>query len=845
MTEEQEQAKLDAALNAGVPLGGVGAGCIEMGRDGRFRNITINNNRTVDSRIPVSRGGLVAVRAARRGRVAARILQADSDIPLEEAGIRAPFTPVEQLSWRGLYPRADYRLDDPHFPVAVTWFALSPVIPYDLDFSCLPALFLSLEVNNPGDTIVDVATVLNWENLCGCTRSHWPLDRGIVQYVSADVTRERSRGSERAGNNVPLRLAAGGLRFGLFREYPTNAHGNYCLAARAEPDLTISVKSWDETKTDQVAEFWYQFHDEGKLDNHLAGSTEAHSVSVCCSFSLLPGTSRTVLYVFAWYCPQFMVGGYDQSNRYAITYESAEAVVHHSLKHHRYCLQAVDNWHRRFLSSSLPPWFSRMLINNSYVFSTNTLLTRDGKFAMFETPETPWAGGLDRRFHSSLGTLLFFPQLALNELGLFAEAEPAGEPGRLYRHLGRLCVHEPCFGEAKGELMDLNAKFILMVYRDYHLTGRLADLRKLFPRLGRVLRYILGRDHNRDGLPEGRGFSTTYDHWKFYGVDSYSATIWLAAIRAFAELARELNLEQETVWAEELLSRAQASVERRLWNATGGYYYFHDNAESEPQPDEPVQHGCASGQLAGQWYADFLGLGCLFPPDHIRRALEAIFASHERGKSITSWPALHVTHYACLEICHGDPDRGFHSVQKTFQTIHVKHGRTFNQPLCWNLNTDSPDGWGTDRHMSSPSVWHVLYAIEGFLLNVPQQQLWLRPHLPKGVHFLSAPLFSPVTFGWLTFRETDEKGVYRQNVHVSFDSPVQIQTVILRVPGPVEEVAIKSEGPEGFGILAHNFGYHGHERLLELQLKQPVALTTPLLISIEQTAGKKVSLPRH
>lgn len=837
--EERWQARIAAAMNAGVPLGGVGAGSVEMGRDGRFRNITINNNRTVDLRIPVARGSFLAVRTAVRGRVAVRFLQADSDIPFESAGIAPVFTPVEQMAWRGTYPRADYRFQDPQSPVEIRWTAFSPVIPYDLDAAILPVILFYVDVQNRTEYVSETALVFNWENLCGCTRLQQPTERGEIRILTAPPPEPPPDKQEKTNTPPPIV----GMEFGMFESWSDNAHGNYCLLTPFENDVHVSVLSWNETDQEAVRNFWEQFHDNGALNNTIDSNPSAHSTALCCSFALPGGMTRRIVFALSWFCPRFVIGGYDQGNRYAAFFRGAREVAERALKYHTYFFRALERWHGCFQASSLPRWLTRMLINNNYVFSTNTLYTREGKFAMFETPEDPRTGALDRRFHSSIATLLFFPKLAFSELEQFALAAPPNAPGRLYRYLGRLSVHQPELCDEGGELLDLNAKFILMVYRDYHMTGRLADMRKLYPRLKQVMQYILDKDSNGDALPEVKGFRTTYDNWKFYGLDSYSGTIWLAAIRAYAELTRNLGMNQEAEWCEQLLQKAVVNFERRLWNEKGGYYYFHDNAVGETSPDEPAPHGCVSGQLAGQWYADFLGLGVLLPINHIERALNAIFLCHEQGKSIASWPAFHITHYACLEITRGMPERGLHSVEKTYNTLHVRHGRTFNQPLWWDLVNDTSRGWGNDRHMSAPSVWHVLFALQGFVLNVPDQELWLRPHLPTGVHSLDTPLFTPISFGWFRFVERDEQGVYRQHINVSFDSPITINTLVLRVPREVMGVQIQTRGPEGCNRFTHRFGNDGREKLLEIQFESPLNIQEPLQVLLTQTQGAPVRFP--
>src|SRR5690242_2093706 len=88
---------------AGVPLGGIGAGCIEVGEDACFRNITINNNRTAASRIPLAPGAFVAVRAATRTATATRILQANTSVAFEQARIAPPYAGADEIAWYGLY----------------------------------------------------------------------------------------------------------------------------------------------------------------------------------------------------------------------------------------------------------------------------------------------------------------------------------------------------------------------------------------------------------------------------------------------------------------------------------------------------------------------------------------------------------------------------------------------------------------------------------------------------------------------------------------------------------------------------------------------------------------------
>ncbi|MCP4644984.1 MAG: hypothetical protein GY851_31370 [bacterium] len=865
----------DPAL-AGVPLGGIGTGCIELGRDGRFRNITINNNRSAAARIPVSEGALLAVRAARRGRVHTRMLQAGSGLPFEKAGIVPTYTPPEQLNWRGLYPCSHYKLDDQQFPLDVTWSGMTPIIPYDTDASSLPLVFMTVYVKNTTDATLDVATVLNWENLCGCTRGDFPSKRGPIrpvlvmedlQYALKDNDKEDTDDSD---SNGPPRFA--GFEFGFRGEHRSNAEGNYCLLAKQQRDVDVSLMSWDERNPRELEAFWQAFHDEGRLMNKLSRAPESHSGSVCCSFPLEAKKGRSLVYIVSWHCPRFVVDGTDLGNGYANDYPNALEVANRALAHYRYYFNSVEDWQNRIMSSSLPRWFNRSLINCNYVLSTNTLLTQDRQFTLMETPEDPLTGAMDRRFHSSLGPLLLFPEYETRELAHMGTAVNPEQKGRIYRYHGRECPNNPSNGEnehgdPQAELLDINPKFVLMAYRNFQMTGKLFMLEQAFPRLKEAMAHMRDRDEDNDGLPEHGGTVCTYGDWPLEGVDSYTSGLWLVALRAYVKLAKRLGHDDEAKLYEKILVKARKRFDALLWDEDHGYYRFYrDPADTnEAHEQEYMGDACHCSQLAGQWYADFLSLGRILPEDRVRKALGALCKIGEKRYGVakavmpdgglcpgphpdsgapdtgTSWPSFYTAEYCSLLMTHGYTDRALYVLQKTFKNIFARRGRTFNQPLGWDLETNDARGWGSDRHMGSTSIWHVYYALQGFYLSLPERQIWVRPNLPYGVHFLSAPLFTSVCLGWLKFREevTDR---YEQRVDLTFDSPIQLKRVVLRVPDGVEDVHVSCESAEGTEETEHYFGDDGPDRLVEIAPTDGITVKGTLTIVLKQTKGRRVQL---
>src|SRR6185436_16787590 len=157
-------------------------------------------------------------------------------------------------------------------------------------------------------------------------------------------------------------------------------------------------------------------------------------------------------------------------------------------------------------------------------------------------------------------------------------------------------------------------------------------------------------DRDRDGVMEGEQHNT-YDI-EFYGPNTMMGTLYLAALRAAAAMARALGEEERAQECERLSEEGQRRLDEQLWN---GEFYRQDVlppaglAEGLGEGTQSVQAsgelryqygpGCLSDQLLGQWFAHVVGLGHLLPADHVRTAARSIFRYNFR-------PSL-VDHESC------------------------------------------------------------------------------------------------------------------------------------------------------------------------------------------------------
>jgi hypothetical protein len=285
------------------------------------------------------------------------------------------------------------------------------------------------------------------------------------------------------------------------------------------------------------------------------------------------------------------------------------------------------------------------------------------------------------------------------------------------------------------------------------------------------------------------------------------------------------------------------------------------NGESEEL--KPFGAACHSSQLAGAWYADFLSLGRMIPHEHMHKALASICKLNETKAGVANartpdgaaclnppevggdagmgvaWIAYDTVVHASSLLRDGYADRALYAIQKIYKNVHGRHSLAFNQPFQWDIEENEPTGWGMDRHMGSLSVWHLLYALQGFHLNMAENTLWLRPSLPTGVHNLSTPLFTPLTFGWMKYAEDVNKR-YGQRVQVKFDSPIMLKRIVLSVPSAVTDVHVQCVSDEGPVDTDHFLAQDGKDRLVEIVPKHPLTISVGLGITMLQTAGQRV-----
>jgi non-lysosomal glucosylceramidase len=740
-------------LNSGVPLGGIGAGKVEIFPDGTLANFTHQNNwgnpigptsglNHIDARVG-HHFAVWASRCAEGAKPIARLLQT-TDI----AGLPR----VERIEYAGEYPFAKLNYIDPALPVQVQLEAFSPIVPGNSKTSAMPvAIFVFTLTNSDATSAVDTAIMTTARN----TVSAWNVGRYNQAVSQGDVR---------------------GVLFFADSPLPTDiAHGTVCLATPAWAGEVSYHNAWNLKTLDPFnlslqnvsLAPWDSFSVTGSLSAKEWGSLPVSPIvqgegselggAIAVRAVLKPGEAKSIPFVLAWHMPHSHFG-----HVYENDYADAVQVAQASLGELDSLYEGAGRWgaslaqaradttdsladgvkvsvasHANEYSGvshaneyggacrGLPSWLEDAMLNNLYVLSSGSWWDREGRFALFEASRTcQLMNTVDVLYYASVPVSWCYPKLQESSITLVANAQR--NDGYVPHDLGRGRIDYPSDGTtAPPRWKDLCPKFVLMVYRDVLWWGGEKLLRRLYDRVKRAMLWAIGSDRNGDHLPDNEGADQTFDNWSFQGANSYTSSIYLAGLLACERMAEAVG---DHAFSRELRAKftlGQQSFERQLWN---GKYY---RAVASGQAGRIEQEACTAGQLNGQWYAHLLALGYILPREHVVSAVCAMLemngavsrfgavnavlpdgrVDRTNSHSGNVWPGETYA-LASLAIYEGMVDEGLELVRKVWANITDNVKNPWDQPDVIDSVTGKY-GFG-DHYMRNMVVWAPAFALSEY-----------------------------------------------------------------------------------------------------------------------------------
>ena len=724
-------------VRCGMPLGGIGAGKVEIARDGWLRNITTNNNIDAPFYHPQHCFLAASINGERR-------------ILRDEPGAGLPA--VDRIAFSARYPIATAEFSDEAWPIDIDLTAWSPIIAGNIDDSSLPLAVFEFELTNDSDKPVSAQVGLSWEHLIGRTGRPQPIG-------DWSATGHYYRCREDAGNTVNIirREDLIGVIYRGGDKTDPDAEGHHILAvpktlgAAATINPLAAYKPDPQTAPTALPPLF-------SADARPAGSTLPAAVVVKVD-SLAPGQKVRIPIVLAWYMDHFhQLGDEDLGHYYQNRFSNAEEVAAYLLSHRDRLWRETKALHDLFDGSDLPAWYKHTLINDLYVLSTDTWITRDGRFSVNEGASNMYGvmGTMDQKLYASHHLALLFPELQKQELSQFGQLQNAN--GCITHDLGT-----GQFSDKLGATAwpDLCSAFSILSYQVYRYTADETFWHEIRPKIISALE-CLATTWDRDGLGvPGRG--STFDDEDSYRIFSYTTGLYLCTLRLGMEIAREFGDDGLLATYRRRYDRAHDLAMTQLW--TGAYFRYG----SSPPPESKRTDASHFSQLAGEFWCRLLGLDGTVSANIRQTALASVLRLHWNDnfrlppKIVTaagklfprngahrnapvSWPMHSRALMSGPALLFDMENRGWDLLRAMHDNALAANGPDpWDQSLYWDPITARRD-WGTN-YMTAPASWLAHQAMIDTHYDAVTGTLTLRPKAAARLNIGRFPVILPLLWG--------------------------------------------------------------------------------------------------
>ena len=480
----------------------------------------------------------------------------------------------------------------------------------------------------------------------------------------------------------------------------------------------------------------------------------------------------------------------DISHYYTNFFKDAKSIAEYSYNKKSNLLNGTEEWQNLIKESNLPFWLKLKLINCAFPLFSNTILTRDGHFTVLESPVSMAGatGTMDQRMASHSIWTMLFPELDRRELEMFAKCQNLAEPisdGRIPHFTGNIneIIGNPNVTSGVRNWLDLSCSYVMQVLKFYRWTGDKKFINYHWQHIQRAMNFLKEADYDGDTIPEG---GSTYDYEPTKpGAFCYTASCYLGALKSAKELARIMGDTEKEKEYQERFELVQKNVIKNLWN---GKYFIKQN--------DPIRNfrnqNCFIAQLAGDWLTQLSGLGAIFPLDIRQSAINEILKRNVKPFSIV--PSMEVTPdgnsvtnacyiiqdepYIGMESIYGGfTDDGLALIRKVHNCVWIIN----KDPWCQALWVDTENGFrhGLVSYMTSPATWHILNALSGATLNLPEETLYISPRVPSYIEEWHFPIFFPKFWVWMDY-VPDKKELVLKIIKVFGDEKISLSKIIGR-----------------------------------------------------------------
>jgi uncharacterized protein (DUF608 family) len=582
----------DALSGILLPVGGIGTGHVGIDGTGRRTHWWLTGERWDDEanvgvpEIDVPTNCFAAVIETMDG---TRTLRALQTVDLDQGD----FAKMPALTFRGEYPFGWYQFADPSLPVTLSLETFNPLIPGDSQNSGIPTAIYTFTAENTGSDPIQVSFVGTQQNMIG---------KGVNSGFGGNVNEV-----VREGGDTLLHLTS---QMSSLEKY----YGDVVLMA-LDPNATATA-SWDS-----IGALAADLMANGKLSGpDSVGPTadgDTASGALCVPLTLAPGEKRSVTFVLTWHFPNRMTqwGINPQGPMYANWWSSALDVARYLESSLGTLTDQTRQFHDDLYSSTFPYWFLDGLSSQIDILRSPVVFwNKDGFLGLYEGWRAPGHEG----DYLAEGNCLHVTAYGQTYASLFPDLARTLREDNFARQRADGAIPNRTEAWDPAPPADGMAGEILSVYREYLSSPDQTWLDSMWPKVKKAMQYYMATwDPNQNGQVEGCQYDT-YDT-SICGHNTFIGSQYLAALAASEQMA---NVEGDIDFAALCRDRrTQGSVNQdaELFN---GQYYIHNGG------GQGYYGSVFSDQLLGQWWANQLGLGWLYPQEHVASAAMSIFTNN-------------------------------------------------------------------------------------------------------------------------------------------------------------------------------------------------------------------------
>lgn len=703
------------AAPSGMPMGGIGAGKVEITSEGQFTGFSGNNNQ--DSPIYRMPGSYFSVGVVGHEISTCRALQ--SCIVDQE------MLPAGSVACDAEYPVAKWTYNVNPIPLDISLTAWSAHVPGNAADSSIPAAWFDFTVRNRANTPMRAALSFSWENLINVGGSmKFNSNSERVLPLCYHTWNASYVWSDRRANHAAAEKSA--VRFYADEDLGNPASfGEHMIWCSDENALVFPDRSIEEDELEFAKSLATCF--ERPFTPTAEGEFRAGAlVSVRM---LEPGEEAKIRFILAWHMPHMPTSKGDAGVAYLNRFADVHSVMDYAIANADRLLEASMQTSRMMKQSDLPEWFIRRLLNDRFVADTATWYEKNGDFSVNEAPTgmSGCLGTLDQRAASQDFWCTFFPELDANELESF----------RLCQGADGQCSHD--IGHSEIEIRttlhtqwpDLAAAYTHQVYRHWQRTGDQAFIDRHYPHVKKAIEWACSMDDTGCGIPyikKGRG--TTYDNQHWEGVNSFIASVHMAMLRLAADMAQRLGDPD----AEKYASMAEKAKESRMAMLWDDQRRLFRNAYVNKTGEVDASTFIAS--LAGDWYLMSAGMRSLVDEAYLRDAAKGILRdcyceeglTDQGGRKETAAFMQYPSAYYCAPaMLLGCVEEAWKAMEINDRVLTTAPSNHFIQGLTYNF--DGGPRWALPYYMTAPASWTVLDAIAGVVPDLRDNTLHVSPQM--------------------------------------------------------------------------------------------------------------------